>query len=127
MKTLGDPFELDEALLQFRSVCDRFVEREITPHVLEWEEAEEFPRALYRRAAEVGILGAGFPEELGGSGGDSLFAFIASESLIRSGSTGVTVGLQSLGIALPPILFLGNDEQKRRFAEPVLRGQKIAA
>ena len=50
----------------FREVMRRFVEKEITPFAHEWDEAGEFPRALYRKAAEIGLLGLGFPEEYGG-------------------------------------------------------------
>ena len=112
---------------QFRDMCLKFSRDHIEPHVFDWEEAHEFPRDLYLKAGEAGILGAGFPEEYGGSGGDTLYAYAASEALITAGSTGVVVGLQSLGIALPPILSLGNETQKQRFIPPVLAGKKIAA
>lgn len=111
----------------FRTVCRRFTETEIVPHAHAWEEAGIFPRELYTKAAEVGILGAGYPEAYGGSGGDALFALIAAEELLWGGSTGVVVGLQSLGIALPSILILGTEEQKQRFIPPLLAGEKIAA
>ena len=54
---------------------------EILPHAHQWEEAGEFPRELYAKAAEVGILGAGYPEAYGGSGGDRLFPLIAAKVL----------------------------------------------
>jgi acyl-CoA dehydrogenase len=94
---------------------------------VEWEEAESFPRELYREAAEAGILGVSFPEEYGGGGGDVLHSVITIEALLTGGSTGVMVGLGSLGIALPPVFILGSEEQKRRFVPPVLAGEKIAA
>ncbi len=111
----------------FRKVCQRFTETELTPHAHEWEEAGIFPRELYKKAAAVGILGAGYPEEYGGSGGDNLFSLVAAEEMLWAGSTGVVVGLQSLGIALPSILILGSEAQKKRFIPPVLAGEKIAA
>ncbi len=120
-------FEQEEELTLFREMCARFTAQELAPHVHEWEESESFPRSLYRSAAAAGILGAGFPERWGGGGGDPLFALVASEEMIRAGSTGVVVGLQSLGIALPPILSLGTDEQRARFVTPTLRGELIAA
>ena len=104
-----------------------FVEREVAPHVEEWEEAGRFPRSLYRQAGDLGLLGVGFPEELGGSGGDVFLDVVVAEELTRSGSGGLAAGLMSLGIALPPILALGTEEQKRRFVPPVLRGEKVAA
>ena len=86
-----------------------------------------FPRELYRKAAAVGILGAGYPEAYGGSGGDKLFSLIAAEEMLWAGSTGIVVGLQSLGIALPSIILLGNEDQKQRLIPPLLSGEKIAA
>lgn len=120
-------FELDETHEAFRNTCRRFTEQEILPHVVEWEEAGEFPRDLYARAARAGVLGATFPEEYGGGGGDALHAVVATEEFLKAGSTGVAAGLGSLGIAMPPVVFLGTEEQKRRFLPPVLAGEKIAA
>jgi acyl-CoA dehydrogenase len=110
-----------------RQTVSRFVEREIKPYVDGWEEKGEFPRDLYNRAAEVGILGVGYPEEWGGTEADVFHEVVITEELTRSGSGGVAAGLMSLGIALPPILALGTAEQKERFVAPVLRGEKIAA
>lgn len=110
-----------------RRSIKEFVDKEIRPHVDEWEEQGEFPRELYRKAAEVGILGIGYPEEYGGTPGDIFFKIAASEELIRSGSGGIAAGLGSLDIALPPIVNHGSEDQKRRFVEPVLSGDRIAA
>ncbi|HEY7955654.1 MAG TPA: acyl-CoA dehydrogenase family protein [Polyangia bacterium] len=124
---MGYLFEGDEHLA-LRGQIRRFAEREIAPHAHAWDEAGEFPRELYRKAAEVGLLGVGYPEELGGGGGDLGHALAAFEELVVTGtSVGVKVGLGTHGIALPPILALGSAEQKRRFIPPVLRGEKIAA
>ncbi|MFP2924454.1 acyl-CoA dehydrogenase family protein [Pyxidicoccus sp. 3LG] len=111
-----------------REQARRFAAKEIAPFAHTWEEAEEFPRELYRTAADAGLLGIGYPEALGGSGGDLSHVLVASEELVLAGhSVGTCVGLGSLGIALPPIVRLGNDEQKRRFVTPALRGEKISA
>lgn len=109
-----------------RSVKE-FVDGEILPHIDAWEEAGEFPRDLYRKAAELDILGIGYPEEVGGTPGDTFFKIAASEELMRSGSGGLVAGLGSLDIALPPIVRHGTEEQKKRFVEPVLAGKRIAA
>lgn len=110
-----------------RHVARRFVEQEITPHIDAWEEAGSFPRELYRKAATVGILGIGYAEEWGGTPGDLFHQIVAWEELMRAGSGGLSAGLGSLHIALPPILAFGSDAQKERFARPVLAGEKIAA
>lgn len=120
-------FEGDEHLA-LRAQVRRWAEREVAPHALAWEEAEEFPRALYARAAEAGVLGLSYPEELGGAGGDLSHAVVAAEEMILAGrSVGVTVGLGSHAIALPPILRAGTDAQRARWVPPVLRGERIAA
>jgi acyl-CoA dehydrogenase len=109
-----------------RSVKE-FVDKEIIPHVDEWEELNEFPRDLYKKAGDVGILGIGYPEEYGGTPGDIFFQVAAWEEVMRCGSGGIAAGLGSLNIAIPPILSHGSSEQKERFARPVITGDKIAA
>ena len=110
-----------------RETVARFVQREIKPYVEDWEEAGEFPRELYRKAAEVGLLGVCYPEEWSGIETDLFHEVVVTEELTRSGSGGVAAGLMSHAIALPPILSLGSAEQKERFIPPVLQGEKIAA
>lgn len=110
-----------------RQAVRRFVERELLPHVDEWEEAGEFPRELYLRQAELGISGVGYPEEYGGAGGDVFMRIAVLEELMRCTSGGLVAGLGSHGIALPPILTFGTAEQKERFVRPVLAGKRIAA
>jgi acyl-CoA dehydrogenase len=109
-----------------RSVKE-FVDREIVPNIEDWEEMNEFPRDLYKKAGDVGILGIGYPEEYGGTPGDIFFQVAAWEEIMRCGSGGVTAGLGSLNIAIPPILSQGTDDQKERFVRPAIMGDKIAA
>ncbi len=95
-----------------------FVERHVKPFVEVWEEKGEFPEDLYRQAGAAGVLGVGYPEQYGGTGGD-LFAKIACvEELMRCGSAGVVAGLGSLDISIPPILFLGTEEQRSALFRP---------
>ncbi len=110
-----------------RQTVARFVEREIKPFVEQWEEAGEFPRELYRKAADIGLLGVCYPEEWSGFQSDIFHEVVVTEELTRSGSGGLAAGLMSHGIALPPILALGTHEQKQRFIPSVLKGEKIAA
>ena len=110
-----------------RDTLRSFIEREVMPHIDAWEEAGGFPRELYLRAGELGLLGLGFPEELGGTPGDSVSVIHLCEELARTGSGGLYASLFSHGIGLPPILNLGTDAQQRRFVPDVLAGRKIAA
>jgi acyl-CoA dehydrogenase len=111
----------------FRTSLRRFVEQEIAPFVDEWDEAGGFPRELYRKAAAVGLLGLGFPEEFGGVPGDGFFSIVASQELARAGSGGVSASLMSHTIGTPPIARLGSEELKRRVVPAVLAGEKISA
>ncbi|MDO9015528.1 MAG: acyl-CoA dehydrogenase family protein [Deltaproteobacteria bacterium] len=120
-------FENDEHAA-LRAQVERFAAAEIAPHADAWEEAEEFPLDLYRRAAAAGVLGVGYPEAYGGGGGDLSHVVAASESMVLAGrSVGTTVGLGSHGIALPPILRAGTEEQKLRWVPRVLRGEWVSA
>ncbi|MBC2713167.1 MAG: acyl-CoA dehydrogenase family protein [Desulfosarcina sp.] len=109
-----------------RSVKE-FIDKEVKPFIDEWEEAGAFPREIYKKAGDLGILGIGYPEEWGGTPGDIFFTIAASEELMRSGSGGFVAGMGSLHIALPPIVRRGTDEQKKRFVNPVIAGDRIAA
>jgi acyl-CoA dehydrogenase len=109
-----------------RSVKE-FIDKEVKPFIDEWEEAGSFPKEIYKKAGDVGILGIGYPEDCGGTPGDIFFTVAASEELMRSGSGGFVAGLGSLNIALPPIVRRGTEEQKEKFVKPVIAGDRIAA
>jgi acyl-CoA dehydrogenase len=111
----------------FRDALRRFVAREITPNVDAWETAEGFPRELYAKAAEIGLLGLGFPAEYGGNDGDLFMSLIAAQELARCGAGGVPASLMSHTIGCPPIVNVGSEELKRQVLLPVLRGEKISA
>jgi acyl-CoA dehydrogenase len=120
-------FENDEHKA-LREQVRKFARDQVAPHAFAWDEAEEFPEALYQSAAAAGITGIGYPESYGGVGGDFSHLMVAADELIVSGhSVGAAVGLGSHAIALPPILKFGSEEQKQRFIRPVLEGKAIAA
>jgi acyl-CoA dehydrogenase len=122
------PLHETEVHAQLREQARRFAKKEIAPHAHAWEEAEEFPRELYRLLADAGLAAIAYPEAYGGGGGDIGHGMAVTEELIRHGkSAGTVAGLGSHGIALPPILVLGSEEQKQRFVPAVARGEKIAA
>ncbi|MDM0049615.1 acyl-CoA dehydrogenase family protein [Variovorax sp. J22R115] len=121
------PFYFSPDHEQFRASLREFIAREITPFVNEWDEAETFPRSLYQRAAEMGVLGLNYPEEYGGTPADLFYQIVVAEEFARCGCGGVQASLNSHSIALPPILVAGSETLKRRVLPPVLAGQKIAA
>jgi acyl-CoA dehydrogenase len=111
----------------FRDVMRRFVEKEIEPFAHEWDEAGEFPRALYRKAAEIGLLGLGFPEEYGGIPADQFMKIVASQELARAGAGGVSASLMSHTIGAPPIARAARPEVRARVLPQILAGEKISA
>ena len=119
------PF-LKETHQEWRRELRRFIEREIIPHVEEWEEAGEIPLSLYKKASEFGLLRMGYPEEYGGitEGLDRFHGIVTSEELARIGAGGISASLMVHGIGLPPILALGTEEMKRKIAPAVLAGDK---
>ncbi len=125
--TWTDPFATEERRA-LRALTREFVERDVRPHLDQWERDGELPRSLHARAAAAGLLGVGFPEEVGGSGGDFLDSVVVTEELLQAGgSGGVLAGLFTHGIALPHIVAAGDPDQAERFVRPVLEGRAIAA
>jgi acyl-CoA dehydrogenase len=105
----------------------RFLEREVVPHLDEWEETT-FPDSIMKRFGELGLLGLRYPPEYGGQGGDYFSAVVLSEEMARAhcGGLGMAVAVQS-EMATPPLARFGTDEQKRRFLAPAISGDAIAA
>lgn len=117
-----------EALADISESVKRFAQREIAPHVSQWDDAGEFPRALYRQAAELGLLALGYPEALGGTPASWRMRNAMTLALCRyGGSGGVLASLFSHNIGLPPVLAHGSQALQQAVIPPVLRGEKIAA
>ena len=111
----------------FRVTIRRFVEREIEPFATQWDEAGEFPRELYAKAAKVGLIGLGFPAEYGGVECDRFLRIMATQEFARAGSGGVSASLFSHSIGAPPILRRGSAELKARVLPHILSGEKLSA
>src|SRR5918912_1323675 len=97
-----------------RETVRRFVAREIMPYAAAWDEAEEFPRDLYKKAAAAGLLGVGFPEEYGGTPADLFTHVILAEEIALAGVGGVHASLLSHTIGAPPIALAGSAALKAR-------------
>jgi citronellyl-CoA dehydrogenase len=112
----------------FRKTVRQFAEREILPHVDEWEKAKDFPNELFKKAGDLGILGAHYPVDKGGSGGDYWFSVAKCQELPRGGCAGVTMALLvQTDMATPVIADLGTPGQIEEFLKPALAGERIAA
>ena len=120
-------FALSPQHEEIRRTVRSFAEREIMPVADEMERKGEFPHDLVRRAAELGLLGVPYPEDVGGTGLDSLAYAITIEELSRaSGSMGIIVSAHT-SLGCNPIYLAGTDEQKERFLRPLLSGAKLGA
>ncbi len=113
---------------QLRESVRAFAERAILPHIEEWELAGELPRELSRRTASAGLLGVGFPEDVGGEGGDAADVAIICEELHEAGVPGgVFASLFTVGIAVPHMIAAGDPVLIERFVTPTLRGELIGS
>ncbi|NNN02238.1 MAG: acyl-CoA dehydrogenase, partial [Acidimicrobiaceae bacterium] len=113
----------------FRATVRNLVDREINPHVDEWEQEEGFPaHDLFPRLAQFGLLGLEYDPQFGGEGADHLFTMIACEEYGRIGAAGVAmaIGVQT-NMATPSLHKFGSDELKRRFLAPAIAGNSVAA
>ena len=112
----------------FRETVRQFVQRELKPHINKWEEAEEFPRDLYGKAAEIGLFGLKYEEKYGGSDAGPFFEAVATEELSKCGSGGVAAGLGAqMTIATGPIHLFGTDAQKQKYLTRAIKGEWIGA
>ncbi|MFG3300594.1 acyl-CoA dehydrogenase family protein [Micromonospora chersina] len=113
---------------QLRELTRAFVTKEVLPCLDDWERAGEVPRSLHETAAKIGLLGIGFPESVGGSGGDLLDSILVTEEVIRSGgSSGLISALFTHGIALPHMVASRDDGLIDRYVRPTLAGTMIGA
>jgi alkylation response protein AidB-like acyl-CoA dehydrogenase len=110
---------------QLRESIRNFAIKELAPHAEEWEETT-FPDSVFRRMGELGFLGLDKPEEYGGQGGDYYSALVLAEEIGHANSGGLAMGVAvQTDMAMPPLLAFGTEEQKRLWAEPAIKGEKI--
>jgi acyl-CoA dehydrogenase len=113
---------------ELRDLVRTFTEREIVPYLDAWERAGEVPRDLHANAAKLGLLGVGYPEAVGGSGGDLIDSITVTEQIILSGgSSGLIAALFTHGIALPHIIASGDAQLIDRYVRPTLAGELIGS
>ena len=121
-----EPFFTEEHDM-FRGMVRQFVASELAPYVDTWEEAEDFPKEVFRKAGEAGLLGLNYDEAYGGAGLDYWYTAILCEEYVRSRCAGVNMGLLVQSDMATPILHdLGSEEIKQEFLAPAIKGEKVA-
>ncbi|MER5558603.1 acyl-CoA dehydrogenase family protein [Streptomyces sp. NPDC001251] len=117
--------ELSEEQTAVQQLAEEFVEREITPHVIEWDRAENVDRSIVKKLGALGFLGLTIDEEYGGSGGDHLAYCLVTEELGRGDSSVRGIVSVSLGLVTKTIASWGSEEQKRAWLPRLTSGDAI--
>ena len=120
-------FGLTSEQEQLRKEVRRFAEKEIAPHVMEWDEKSEFPHGIVKKLGEMGLLGVIFPEALGGAGMGYVEYVLAIEELSRvDGSVGIIVAAHN-SLCTNHIMLAGNDEQRKRWIPKLASGEWLGS
>jgi butyryl-CoA dehydrogenase len=125
MRTMD--FELSPEQKEIQGLTREFVQQEIEPDAAVWDREHRFPREVFAKLADVGLMGVCVPEEYGGAGADFLSYVLVLEELSRGDAgVGVTVAVHTSAVTLPLLRF-GSDEQRSRFVPPLARGDHLGA
>src|SRR6476659_243852 len=120
-------FDLTPEQKEIQALTRDFVRGEIEPHAAEWDREHSFPADVYKKLAELGLMGVCVPESYGGAGADFLSYMLVSEELSRGDAgVGATVAVHTSAVTLPLLRF-GTEEQRARFVPPLARGELIGA
>src|SRR5437588_6060152 len=120
-------FGLSEDQREIQALARDLARAEIEPYAAQWDREHTFPRNLYPKLAELGLMGICIPEEYGGAGADFLSYILVLEEISRADAgVGVTVAVHTSAVTLP-ILTFGSDEQRARFVPPLARGEHLGA
>lgn len=117
---------LSEEHTMLRESAAAFVDKEVVPHAVAWDHAQEVDRGIVGKLGDAGLLGLGVPEELGGSGGDMLAYALAIEELGRGDQAIRGIVSVSLGLVAKSIVAYGTDEQKAQWLPGLCSGEKLA-
>lgn len=118
-------FQLNEEQLQLKKNVREFAEREIAPHVMEWDEASKFPLETIKELGKLGLMGTIFPTEYGGAGMGYVEYATAIEELSRvDGSVGIIVAAHT-SLCSNHIFLVGSEEQKKKYVSKLATGEYI--
>lgn len=120
-------FELSEELVMLKNMVRQFVDKEINPYIREWDEKGNTDPNIYKRLAELNLMGVCIPEEYGGSGMDYNALAIVCEELERGDTAFRTAVSVHTGLNSMTLLQWGNEEQKQKYLVPQAKGEKLAA
>lgn len=120
-------FDLTEEQQQVKKMVREFAEAEIKPHVMAWDEAQQFPRELFTKMGELGLTGVIFPEEFGGAGmGYVEYATVIEEIARVCGSVGLSIAAHN-SLCTNHLYQYGTPEQKQKYVTPLAKGEKLGA
>jgi alkylation response protein AidB-like acyl-CoA dehydrogenase len=120
-------FSFSEELLEIKRIVREFAEKEIRPHVMEWDEKQIFPIDVLKKLGQLGFLGVFIPTEYGGAGlGHTEYVTIVEELSRVDGSIGISVAAHN-SLCTGHIYTCGTEDQRRRFVGPLAKGEKIGA
>lgn len=120
-------FELTKEQLMIRDMVRDFAEQEIKPYARENDASSTFPIETFKKMGQLGLLGIPFPEEYGGSGGDTISYAIAVEEIGKAcGGTGLSYAA-AISLGASPIYYFGTEEQKREWLVPMAKGEALGS
>ena len=118
-------FSLNEEQRLLKQTVRDFAEKEIAPHAREWDEKQEFPREVFTKLGELGLMGVVWPTEYGGAGLSTLDYAIVMEEVSRA-DAGVALSLAAHNSLCSGHIFLaGSEEQKKKYLVPLAKGEKV--
>jgi citronellyl-CoA dehydrogenase len=113
----------------FRKAVRTFVEKEIRPHIDQWEEDQSAPlHDIFKKMGDLGFLGLNYPAQYGGAEADIWFTVVLCEEMARSGAAGVPMAVAvQTDMCTPALAKHGSHELKKTYLEPAIRGEKVGA
>lgn len=120
-------FDLSEEQKLIQKTIREFSEAEVTPYAEQWDRESRFPKEVFQKLGDLGMMGLPFPEEYGGAGGDTTSFAIVVEELSRAcGSTGITYSAH-ISLGGQPLHLFGTEKQKEKYLTPICTGESLGA